>query len=603
MASKRKIFDFTGWATRHNIRCSDGRTIKKDAFKDDDGSVVPLIWQHNHDDPAAVIGHALLENRDEGVYAYCALNSSEKGLAAKEAVKHGDITALSIFANHLQQSGGDVLHGEIREVSLVHHGANPGAFIDNVMIHGDMNVYQEEGFIYNGELLDTETQYELVHADDDTDDEDDEDVETSEKTVQEVYDEMTDEQKAVAVYIANQVAENLKGEKKETKTEENDSAEHSDIEGGNNDMRQNVFDKTMDSNDESIKHAEFIRTEFPKIIEDAKNHRYPTLKDSFLAHQKDYGIKDNVSWLFPDYKTDDLPPQFIKRDDDWVSVFLNAARKSPFSRIKSIFADITKEEARAKGYVTAAKKVDEVIELAQRTTEPTTIYKKQKLDRDDIIDITDFDVLRWLKMEMDMLLKEELARACLISDGRSSISADKIKETNIRPISKDDELYTIKVEFKPTAEMKDKNEVIYSTLIDEILRGRKGYKGTGNPIFFTTEDVLTEMLLLKDGVGRRLYKDQNELATALRVSRIVTVEPMENTFTDPDTNKKRLVGVIVNPVDYQIGATRGGQTTFFEDFDIDFNQQKYLLETRCSGALIRAKSAIAVIIDETDITD
>lgn len=583
-----ELFDFSGWATRNNLRCSDGRVIKRDAFKEQDGETVPLIWQHDHSNPASVIGHALLENRDEGVYAYCALNNEAQARAAKEAVQHGDIDSLSIYANKLRQNGSDVVHGEIREVSLVLHGANPGAFIDNVIQHGDYEVYSEEGMIYNGELIDTETQYELVHADDD--DSSDDAKTSSGKTLEEIYDSLNEEQKELfALFVGL-------AKKGGAATDAKDEAKHSDNEGSNESMKINVFDQSTDSaKDNVLQHAEAIRNDAANIFADAKT--CGSFKEAFLAHTATYGI-DSISELFPDHKNVNVPPEFIKRDTDWVDVFMTAVKKSPFSKLKAMFADLTADEARAKGYITGNQKVEEVFTLLKRTTNPTTIYKKQKLDRDNIVDITEFDVVNWLWKEMRIMVNEELARACLIGDGRSGSSDDKIDPLCIRPVWQDNSLYTINTVVEYDAEADDVGADKASKFIDAAIRARKTYKGSGNPTLFTTEDVLTEMLLLKDGVGHRLYKTEAELATALRVSKIVTVEVMENQTRTVGEGAGAvdydLAGIIINPIDYTIGTTRGGEINTFQDFDIDYNQYKYLMETRCSGSLLKPKSAISI---------
>lgn len=622
-------FDFSGWATRNNMRCSDGRTIRKNAFKNNDGEVVPLIWQHDHTSPAGVIGHALLENRNEGVYAYCSLNDNEAALAAKEAIKHGDIDALSIYANHLQQNGGDVIHGEIREVSLVIHGANPGAFIDNVMMHGDMEVYEESGFIYNDELIDDETTWYLNHNDDGSvylsheDEEDEEGEEVSEekeektsgkeKTVKDVYDAMTKEEKSVVAFMIGVALDNerkknksgeteTKSDKNETKSDE--TAKHSDIEE-ENDMKHNAFD-TYSNNKEAkfnskdpavLQHGEEFVNDLPNILEEAKTGKVSSLKDTILKHADDYGIQ-NIDWLFPDVKNLDNVPGFVKRDDSWVSEFMNGVRRTPFSRIRTIFADIREDEARAKGYITAHRKVEEVFKLLKRETTPVTIYKKQKLDRNDVVDITSFDVVAWIRSEMRTMLNEEIARACLFSDGRPVNDDDKINEANVRPIYNDDDLFTVKVPVAVAAD--DDDDVKARKMIRAIIKARKNYRGSGNPNFYTTEDALTDLLLLEDGMGRRLYRDMSELATALRVRNIITVEAMAGltrTFTDATTHEtitRDVIGIIVNPADYTIGTDRGGEINNFDDFDIDLNQYKYLMETRIAGCLTKPYAAMTI---------
>ena len=559
-------FDFSGWATRVNLKCSDGRTIMKDAFKSNDGQTVPLVWNHQHDDPNEVLGHALLENRDEGVYAYCKFNDTESGKTAKLLVQHGDVNALSIYANQLKQNMANVIHGNIREVSLVLAGANPGAFIDSVIKHGEE--IDEEAIIYTGEEL------EICHADDK--EEEKTLAENSEKSIKDVFDTFTEEQKN-AVYT-------LVGAALQTGNE--DDNDNEDDEGGT-EMKHNVFDND-DNHENTLTHDAMTA-----IINDGK--RYGSLKESFLAHADEYGIKQ-IDYLFPDAKNPNTPPEFIKRDTGWVSKVINSTHHTPFSRIKSVFADITEDDARAKGYIKGKLKKEEVFSLLKRTTTPTTIYKKQKLDRDDAIDITDFDVVSWLKSEMRMMLDEEIARAILVGDGRLASSDDKINEQNIRPIWTDADLYTIKSIVPATAS--GTGEDTAKEFIKAVIRSRKSYKGSGNPTLFTTEDVVTDCLLVEDGVGRRIYNSVNDLATALRVKEIVTVEVMEGLTRSTSEGGKNytntLMGIIVNLSDYNVGADKGGAINMFDDFDIDYNQQKYLIETRCSGALIKPYSAIAL---------
>lgn len=559
-------FDFSGWATRNDIKCSDGRTIRKNAFKDNDGQTVPLVWNHSHNDPLNVLGHALLENRDEGVYAYCKFNDTEAGKNAKELVNHGDVTALSIYANKLKQKGGDVLHGAIREVSLVLAGANPGAFIDSIMSHGEES--DEEAIIYTGEeiaLSHAEPEPEPKQEPKPEEKKEDKKPMEKEKTVQDVFDELTEEQKNVVYAIIGQALEDA----------------GVNTEDGGKEMKQNVFDNDEMNNENVLSHSDM-----EAIISDAK--RYGSMKDSFLAHTQNYGIQ-NVDWLFPEPQTLDVPPTFIQRDMGWVQKVMSGVHHTPFSRIKSMFADITADEARAKGYIKGKMKKEEVFTLLKRSTTPTTIYKKQKMDRDDVIDITDFDVIAWLKKEMRLMLDEEIARAILIGDGRLSSSDDKINEQNIRPIVSDDDLYTIKasVNVKTGATGAEKAKAF----IDSVIRSRKEYKGSGTPSLFTTEDMVTECLLLEDGIGHKLYKSEAELATTLRVKEIVTVEAMEGL---KDKSENEVAGIVVNLVDYNVGADKGGAVNMFDDFDIDYNQQKYLIETRCSGALIKPYSAIAL---------
>ena len=567
-------FDFSGWATRNNLKCSDGRTIRKDAFKDNNGQKVPLVWNHQHNEPFNILGHALLENRDEGVYAYCTFNDTEAGQNAKQLVEHGDVSALSIYANQLKQHGGDVIHGSIREVSLVLAGANPGAFIDSIICHGEES--EEEAIIYTGEDI------YLSHADNEEMKEEKpmEDIKkvenkTDNKTVKDVFDTLTEEQKTVVYALIGQALESA------GKTDDND--EYDDEEDNN--MKHNVFDQ-----DEMMQGNALSHSDMEEIFSDAK--RTGSLKEAFLAHNATYGI-DQIDTLFPEPKSMNTPPEFIKRDTNWVAGVINGVHHTPFSRIKSMFANITEDEARAKGYIKGKLKKEEVFTLLKRTTTPTTIYKKQKLDRDDIIDITDFDVVAWIKSEMRMMLDEEIARAILVGDGRLTSDDDHINETNIRPIWKDDDLYTIKTKITVGASATDDDKA--KAVIKAAVKSRKDYKGSGNPVLYTTEDFLTNCLLLEDTQGYRLYKSEQDVATAMRVSRIVTVPVMENlSRTDSESKTRNLVGIIVNLNDYNVGADKGGAVNMFDDFDIDYNQQKYLMETRCSGALIKPYSAIAL---------
>lgn len=571
-------FDFGGWATRNNLKCSDGRVIIKDAFKHNDGHKVPLVWNHQHNDPLNVLGHAILENRNEGVYAYCTFNNTEAGQNAKQLVEHGDVSALSIFANKLKQQGSNVLHGEIREVSLVLAGANPGAFIDSIIRHGEES--DEEAVVYTGETL------ELMHSEESTDKVDEESTEETseenkeevtetsedevkhsddEKTVGDVFNTLTEEQKNVVYALIGQALE-------------------SKNQNGNNegepDMKHNVFETQNDKKETTLSHSEI-----QAIINDAK--RYGSMRDSVLAH----GI-ENVDFLFPDARNMNDVPDFIQRDMGWVSKVMSGVHSTPFSRVKSMHANITEDEARAKGYIKGKLKKEEVFSLLKRSTEPTTVYKKQKMDRDDVIDITGFDVIAWLKAEMRMMLDEEIARAILVGDGRLSSSDDKISEDKIRPIWKDADLYTHKVMIaaEPTAKAEEKAKAF----IKACIKSRKNYKGSGNPKLYTTEDMVTDCLLLEDNNGRRIYESVASLATALRVSEIVTVPVMEGLTRNGQTNKVELLAIIVNLNDYNVGADKGGAVNMFDDFDIDYNQQKYLIETRCSGALVKPYSAIAV---------
>lgn len=600
-------YDFSGYATRNDIRCSDGRTIRKDAFKDCDGKTVPLVWQHMHDDPGNVLGHALLENREDGVYTYGVFNDTESGKNAKELVDHGDVTGLSIYANKLKQKGGDVLHGQIREVSLVLAGANPGAFIDYIddsMAHSD-DLENGEAIIYSDE---EDTAMELFHAEEveekieeaktseeqpeleHEDKSEGEEMAENEKTVQDVFYTLTEEQKTVVYALIGQALE--------------DAAAHSDDDDEENTMKHNLFDEEKETEGGFLSHAEI-----QNIFNDAK--KCGSLKEAVnnaiesgvLAHSIDttgmetavgeqtYGFND-ASMLFSDYKALSNTPEWISRNMDWVQKVMGSVHHTPFSRIKSIYADITEDDARAKGYIKGKQKKEEVFTTLKRTTSPQTIYKKQKMDRDDIVDITDFDVVAWIRSEMRLLLNEEIARAILIGDGRASDSDDKIAEANVRPIVNDVPLFNIQHAVEVPADATPAE--IAEALMDETVRARKGYKGSGNPTFFTTEDQLTEMLLLKDGVGHKLYKSEPEVATALRAREVVTVEPMEgHTIKIGDVNYE-LLGVLVNLADYNVGADKGGAINMFDDFDIDYNQYKYLIETRISGALIKPFSAITL---------
>lgn len=588
-------YDFSGYATRNNVKCSDGRIIMRDAFKDNDHKNVPLVWQHDHMSPDNVLGHAMLENREDGVYAYGCFNDTPSGLNAKELVKNGDVRALSIYANKLKQNGANVIHGAIREVSLVLAGANPGAYIDTVMVHSDGDEETEDAEI----CFNLNTNPILYHSDDEKDNPDknnnkDENMSNSngnqgnnsDKTVQDVIDSMTEEQKNVLYYLVGQAA-------------------NGEIDEGEDDMKHNAFE----DDDEYMAHS----VDFSEIIRDAK--RCGSLREAVIEHGLEdvnyedylehgnatYGI-DKIDTLFPDFKNINSTPEWVSRNMDWVASVMNGVSHTPFSRIKSVFANITADEARARGYTKGKKKLEEVFTLLKRTTTPQTIYKKQKLDRDDVIDITDFDVVAWLKGEMRMMLDEEIARAILIGDGRSDSSDDRIFPTNIRPIWQDDTFYTIRaqVDTKGMTTEEAKTEAV----IKAIIRARKNYKGSGNPVFYTTEDVLTDMLLLENQIGDVKYKTKQELANRLRVSDIVTVEVMEGQTRKGNTsdgdvtasaNKDlNLVGLIVNLKDYNVGADQGGAVSMFDDFDIDYNQQKYLIETRCSGALIKPYAAISV---------
>ena len=559
-----KKYDFSGWATKNNLRCSDGRTILKDAFKHNDGQTVPLVWNHQHNDPLNVLGHALLENRDSGVYAYCTFNDTEAGKNAKMLVEHGDVTALSIYANQLKQKGGNVEHGVIREVSLVLAGANPGAFIDSILRHGEAS--EEEGVIYTGEEL------VLSHAEEESKEvkEEDKKVEDNkEKTVQDVVDSMSEEQRNVMYALIGQALEGK-------------NVEHSNIDnGGEDEMKHNVFDnENVKENKDVLTHSEE-----EAILRDAK--RYGSLRESCLQH----GIEhiDEAGYLFPEFKNMNREPEFISRDMGWVGRVMAGVHRTPFSRIKSLQADIREDEARALGYIKGKQKKEEVFTLLKRTTDPQTVYKKQKLHRDDVLDITDFDVVAFIKREMRMMLEEEIARAILIGDGRLTDSDDHISDQHIRSIANDHELYAIHHLVTPA---ENTPEAKAKAMIQESLRARKDYKGSGEPTLFCSESVLTEMLLLEDKNGRIIYDSVAKLATAMRVKEIVTVPVLEG--AQNNDKSKNILGIIVNLRDYNVGADKGGAVSMFEDFDIDYNAQKYLIETRCSGALTKPYSAIVL---------
>ena len=648
----REKYDFSGWATKNDLRCSDGRTIRKDAFKNNDGQTVPLVWNHDHNDPMNVLGHALLENRDEGVYAYCTFNDTAAGNNARQLVRHGDVTALSIYANQLKQHGGDVIHGAIREVSLVLAGANPGAFIDAVLEHGELS--EDSAIIYTGENIslahtvtsdgsqnynaasepaeEVETEKtpapqrpsrkrrqtaeaELEHADDEGESMEDESIQDvfntlddkqkdavyamigmalddakhsdeyseelshaddEDETVQDVFDSLTDKQKTVVYAIIGQALESAdEGE------DENDE--------GDTTVKHNIFDTDTQNTDNYISHSELN-----SILDEAK--RGGSLREAFLSH----GIED-IEYLFPDAKNLTDTPEFINQPDEWVAKVMNGTRHTPFARIKTLFADITEDDARAKGYIKGHRKVEEVFNLLKRVTLPTTVYKKQKLDRDDVIDITDFDVVNWLKTEMRGKLNEELARAFLIGDGRNGASEDKINEQNIRPIWTDDELFTIKKAVSIASNATD--DARAKAFIRAAIKARKNYRGSGTPTLFCTEDILTDCLLMEDNTGRVVYDSEAKLATALRVKEIVTVPPMEGAMREEDGKTYALMGLIVNLQDYNVGADKGGAVNMFDDFDIDYNQMKYLIETRCSAALVKPFSAIALELTYSAILD
>lgn len=565
MEDYKTVYDFCGWATKNNIKCSDGRTIMKDAFIQQDGTKVPMVWNHQHNDPLNTLGHAYLENRDEGVYMYGIFNDTVPGKQAKSLVQHGDVTSVSIYANQLQQNRGNVLHGVIREVSLVLAGANPGARIE--VVHSDDYWDEEdESILFMNEPL------ELSHADEKAEEPKDEvkeepkvPEENKEKTVQDVFDELTEEQKNVVYALIGAALEDKGAD---------------DEKEGDEDMKHNIFD-TEEQNDENV----LSHSEMMEIIGDAK--RFGSLSESALQH----GIT-NIEYLFPEAKQVTNTPDWIQRDQTWVRKVMNAVHHTPFSRIKSMHADITGEEARALGYIKGNLKKEEVFGLLKRSTTPQTVYKKQKLDRDDVIDITDFDVVAWLKGEMRMMLDEELARAFLFGDGRTAGTDDKINEGNIRPIVKDTQanLYAYPAEVAAGADA----DATAKNFIRAAIKARKDYRGTGSPTLYVGADMLSDMLLLEDGFGHSLYKTESELATKLRVKEIVEV-PDEIIPAD-------FYGVIVNLNDYYVGADKGGAVNMFDDFDIDYNQMKYLIETRCSGALVKPKSAIVLQKAESDVT-
>ena len=589
-------YDFHGWATRNDLRCSDGRIIRRDAFKHCDGKIVPLVWNHRHDDPTNVLGHALLENREDGVYAYCAFNDSEAGKAARLLVEHGDISALSIFANGLKQDGSNVLHGDIKEVSLVLAGANPGASIANVIRHGE--TVEDEADMYTGEDFIVgmeEDKKNIEHSDSDMKEK--KEVDSDDKTVADVLKTFTPDQQKVLYQLVTDALAAKDEAQDEAQDETNEKKDENNKNGGNNTMKHNVFDNS-EQNENVLQHDDF-----QAIISDAK--RYGSMREAFenyakdhdvdineLTHSADYGI-ENIGYLFSDDKAVTREPIMVSRNMDWVAKFTNSVRHTPFSRIKSLFANITEDDARAKGYIKGNVKKEEVFTLLKRSTTPTTVYKKQKIDRDDVIDIVDFDVVAWLKREMRVMLDEEIARAALVGDGRVSSSDDKIDPIHIRPIWTDDDFYTIKQTVSVASS--DNESTIAKNFIKQCIKARKNYKGSGNPTLYTTEDMLTDMLLLEDTTGRVIYESTAKLATTLRVKEIVTVPVMENlTRTDDQSKVHTLLGIIVNPYDYTIGADKGGAVNMFDDFDIDYNQQKYLIETRCSGALTLPYSAIAV---------
>lgn len=575
-----ETYDFSGWATRNDLKCADGRTIRRDAFKHNDGDVVPLVWNHQHDDPFNCLGQATLENKPEGVYAYCSFNNSESGKQARELVMHGDVKALSIYANHLSQNKrtGDVFHGDIKEVSLVLAGANPGALIEDIIQHSDDDDGDEQAIIYAGGAFDLEIRHsdipkeepmnpdeKLIHADPEPAEEND-----TEETIGDILSTLNEKQMNAVYAIVGQALE------------DGGATDDEYDEEGDTDVKHNIFDNDTADQSNVLQHADM-----EAILADGK--RYGSLRESALAH----GI-DGIDTLFPEPKNLNTPPDWITRKMDWVSKVMSGVHHTPFSRIKSMYADLTADEARAKGYIKGKLKKEQVFTLLKRTTTPTTIYKKQKLDRDDVIDITDFDVVAWLKTEMRFMLDEEIARAILVGDGRDGSSDDKINEMNIRPIWTDSDLYTIKATVTKKAGATEDD--MAKAFIRTAIKSRKDYRGSGEPVLFTTEDMITNCLLLEDTTGRVIYDSIDKLRTVLRVREIVTVPIMEGlTRTDADDSKVHsLMGIIVNLNDYNVGADKGGAVNMFDDFDIDYNAQKYLIETRCSGAMIKPYAAIAI---------
>ena len=567
-------YDFAGYATRYGVPCADGRIIDKTAFLQNNGKKVPLVYNHQHNDISSVLGHAFLECREDGVYAYGYFNDTDNGVEAKNQVIHGDLDSLSIWANRLQESGNPprkhVAHGDIKELSLVLAGANPGAFIEEIVAHSDEEGY--EAFIYSGDSI------ELNHSEGETEKEDKPMADTNNKqepgskSAQEVFDEMTEEQKQVAIAIAGQAVE-------EVLKERGIDPENDDDDEGGEEMGHSCFDNNGEDTN-VLSHDDMVA-----IVKEAE--KTGRMSDAFLAH----GI-ENIEYLFPDAQTINGAPDFIKRNDEWVNDVMNNVHHTPFSRIKSVFADITEDEARAKGYIKGKLKKEEVFSLLKRTTTPQTIYKKQKIDRDDYIDIIDLDVVAWIKTEMRMMLDEEIARAILVGDGRLASSDDKISEDHIRPIWTDADLYTIKAAVNIT---KDSTSAeIAKAFIVEAIRSRVQYKGSGTPTLYAPDTIITECLLLEDKNGRMIYDTLDKLATVLRVSKIVTVPVMENLARTKETFTYKLLGIIVNLKDYNVGADKGGAVNMFDDFDIDYNAMKYLIETRCSGAMIKPYGAIAI---------
>lgn len=582
-------FDFSGWATKNDLTCSDGRTIKHNAFKENDGQRVPLVWQHGHNAVDNVLGHALLENRNEGVYAYCAFNDTPGAENAKELVKHGDVKALSIYANRLDQRGADVIHGNIVEVSMVLSGANPGALIDNVALEhsdGSWTESEDEAVIYSGLTL----SHDSGETTEDTESMDEDEVyDEDDLTVADVLETLDDDQRLAVAALIEEISGDVDAEDEDFDEDEefdedydedyDEDAEHGDS-GGDTLMHSNIFEG--DARNHMGPHLSHADEE--QIFAEARQPGM-TLRTAVLAHAADYGIK-NPELLFPDATNLDPEPQRIMRENSWVSKVLQGAKHSPFSRVKTQWSNLTADDLRAKGYVKASRKKDVVYEVANRKTEPTTVYNKTKIDRDDVLDITTFNVVAWMQQNLRLALEEELARAVLIGDGREVSNPDKIKETNIRPIWKDDELFSHKVLVDKDAKTED--------VIDIVRRSRKYYKGSGMPVLFTTNAFVCDMLEIKDINKRYIYETKQAVANALNVSDVIEVEVMEGAKREVAGKTQNLLGIIVNMQDYTLGADKGGETSFFEQFDIDFNQQKYLLEARCSGSLTKYKSAIVI---------
>lgn len=613
-------YDFCGWATKNDLKCADGRTIRHGAFSHCNGKKVPLVWNHKYDSPNKVLGHAILEERPEGMYAYCSFNNGSSAADAREALAHGDIESLSIYADNLRQMGKEVLHGTIKELSIVLAGANPGACIESVLAHGELiDEDEEEGILFTGEPLILEHS-DLKIKDDEKDEKkeskDDKGGDSGE-TVKDVYNTLNEKQKtAVAIIVGQAIKDSKSGDSDSKDDDKKEEIKHSD-EGGNEKMAKfNAFEQGKDG---KVADNVLTHSDMQEILKIASSNKVSSLREVFndyvttngktevLLHSaidktgmdtasgnQTYGIND-VAMLLPEPKTMNIPPEFISREMGWVSEVINSVHKTPFSRVKSLYADITEDEARAKGYIKGKQKKEEVFTTLKRTTTPCTIYKKQKLDRDDIIDITDFDVVAWIKGEMQMMWDEEFARAILVGDGRQSDSDDKIKEDCIRPIVKDVPLFNTTIVVTVDEDATDAE--IAEVLIDEIIKSKKKYKGSGNPTFFTTTDYVTDMLILKDKIGHRLYKTRDELATTLGVKKVTEVEVMEGQKLDyNEDHDLDLIGTMVNLVDYNVGNDKGGEKSFFDAFDIDFNQYKYLLESRRSGALIKPFSAVTFLL-------